>query len=143
MNYVAGFLFNDSKTHVALIKKERPEWQRGLLNGVGGKVEPTDDSPLVSIQREFFEEVGVMYQYWRYFMILQGTGWKVFFFKAFNSAALNKVRPCTDEKPEIIKVSELHKFPVIPNLHWIIPMALEKDGISNIYYEILEKQINV
>ena len=35
-HYSVGFLFNDTKTKVCLIKKNRPTWQEGFLNGVGG-----------------------------------------------------------------------------------------------------------
>ncbi len=37
---VAGFLFDESRERVVLIKKQKPEWQSGRLNGVGGKIEP-------------------------------------------------------------------------------------------------------
>src|SRR5690349_13991679 len=37
--YALGFLF-DGTGRVVLIRKRRPAWQAGLLNGVGGKVEP-------------------------------------------------------------------------------------------------------
>lgn len=39
--YVAGFLFGPMPRHnyVALIRKNKPDWQKGKLNGIGGKVE--------------------------------------------------------------------------------------------------------
>lgn len=33
--YVVGFAFDLTLTMVALIRKNRPEWQMGLLNGIG------------------------------------------------------------------------------------------------------------
>ena len=36
--YVLGFLFRDNCTSVVLIRKDKPRWQAGLLNGVGGKI---------------------------------------------------------------------------------------------------------
>jgi len=39
--YVCGFLFDMAFKHVALINKVRPDWQKGKLNGIGGKVEPS------------------------------------------------------------------------------------------------------
>ncbi len=55
--YVIGFAFhNDS---VLLIEKLKPDWQRGRLNGVGGKIEP-NELPLDAMQREFFEECGII-----------------------------------------------------------------------------------
>lgn len=53
--YVLGFLF--SNFDVALIKKTHPEYQKGKLNGIGGKIEPRE-TPLEAMEREFFEETG-------------------------------------------------------------------------------------
>jgi 8-oxo-dGTP diphosphatase len=44
IKYVVGFLFNEGKTKVVLIKKNRPDWQKGYFNGVGGKIEG-DETP--------------------------------------------------------------------------------------------------
>jgi 8-oxo-dGTP diphosphatase len=38
--YACGFLFSLDRTRVLLIRKRRPAWQAGRLNGVGGKIEP-------------------------------------------------------------------------------------------------------
>ena len=64
--YVLGFAFTPDN-RVALIKKLKPAWQSGLLNGIGGKrdmvkgeriyeLEPAD----LAMPREFFEETGVV-----------------------------------------------------------------------------------
>src|SRR5690606_7863558 len=54
--------------HVCLIRKQKPDWQKGLLNGVGGKIEDSDGSTAITrwdviqqraMAREFFEETGV------------------------------------------------------------------------------------
>lgn len=55
--YVLGFMFNEAKTHVLLVKKNRPAWQAGLLNGIGSKIEP-GEQPLEAMEREFQEETG-------------------------------------------------------------------------------------
>lgn len=49
--YVLGFLFNENLTKVVLVRKKRPEWQCGLLNGVGGKIED-GEPPLDAMVRE-------------------------------------------------------------------------------------------
>src|ERR1700732_2872515 len=49
---VCGFLFNGSS--VLLVEKQKPDWQRGLLNGVGGKVED-GELPDAAMRRELFE----------------------------------------------------------------------------------------
>ncbi len=58
MNYVAGFLFEPYMERVVLIQKEKPTWQKGRLNGVGGKME-LGETPLQAMQREFREETGL------------------------------------------------------------------------------------
>src|SRR5687767_2261708 len=54
---------------VLLVRKARPEWQAGLLNGIGGKIQhlpirPQDtelrwESSLEAMRREFTEETGL------------------------------------------------------------------------------------
>ena len=55
--YVLAFAF-DLTGQVALIKKNRPDWQRGRLNGIGGKIED-GELPSMAMAREFEEETGV------------------------------------------------------------------------------------
>jgi 8-oxo-dGTP pyrophosphatase MutT (NUDIX family) len=55
--YVCGFAF-DTERRVYLILKNKPHWQAGLLNGIGGKIEPGETS-LRAMAREFKEEAGV------------------------------------------------------------------------------------
>ena len=63
--WVVGFLMDSDAEQVILIRKNRPEWQAGKLNGVGGKVEPGE---LIggAMYREFREETGVIVQDIRY-----------------------------------------------------------------------------
>jgi len=57
--YVLGFMFNEEITEVALIRKNRPVWQAGHLNGIGGHVEP-GEAPDIAMAREFLEETGAI-----------------------------------------------------------------------------------
>lgn len=52
-------MFSLDKTKVVLIQKNRPEWQKGKLNGVGGKKEKTDFNLFSTMIRKFKEETGV------------------------------------------------------------------------------------
>lgn len=56
---VCGFMF-DKRTQelVALIRKKRPDWQAGKVNGVGGKIERGEKAHAAMV-REFQEETGV------------------------------------------------------------------------------------
>jgi 8-oxo-dGTP diphosphatase len=102
--YVLGFLFNDEKTKICLIQKNRPDWQRGKLNGVGGKIGDMRKSELPddAMIREFREETGVSTQHhdWKLFTILDANdlSWKCYCFYCFNSEYLNSVKTMTDEQ---------------------------------------------
>lgn len=58
--YVLGFAFLGNR--VLLIRKTKPAWQAGKLNGVGGKVEPFDADLEAAMIREFREETGITTQ---------------------------------------------------------------------------------
>ena len=64
-SYVLGFAF-DERGRVALIEKQKPEWQKGRYNGIGGKIEanekcvPGASIGQVAMAREFEEETGVL-----------------------------------------------------------------------------------
>lgn len=55
--YVVAFIF-DHAGGVWMIEKQKPEWQKGFFNGIGGKVEP-GETPKEAIYREVKEEAGV------------------------------------------------------------------------------------
>ena len=58
--YVLVFPYNGTPecNDVMLIRKAKPEWQKGRLNLVGGKVEP-GESFFAAAEREFREETGL------------------------------------------------------------------------------------
>lgn len=57
VEYVLGFMFNLAESKVLLVWKNRPAWQAGKLNGVGGKIEE-GETPIQAMNREFAEETG-------------------------------------------------------------------------------------
>jgi 8-oxo-dGTP diphosphatase len=69
--FVVGFLFSRCEQRVVLIEKNRPEWQAGLLNGPGGKIEP-GETTLEAIRREFREEAGLDIPGWEHFCERRG-----------------------------------------------------------------------
>ena len=56
--YVLGFIF-DKENNVVLIEKQKPESQKGLLNGIGGKVESKDPFISHAMYRECKEETAL------------------------------------------------------------------------------------
>ena len=123
---VVGFFFDNELNKVVLIKKNRPVWQKGKINGVGGHVED-GEKPVEAMVREFKEEAGLRMPdfAWTEFLILtDDKEWCVHFFRTFGSAHLT--RSMTDEKLTRPDINELPEN-VIYNLNWIIPMALDKE----------------
>jgi 8-oxo-dGTP diphosphatase len=134
--YVCGFLFSPDRARVLLIRKRRPAWQAGKLNGVGGKIEPRETAP-EAMRREFHEETGLHVSDWQHVVTLRGPddfgsgrGWAGHFFRAFGDAA--SARSMTDE---LLEVHEARSLPldVIPNLRWIIPLLLDDEAVAGMY----------
>ena len=121
MNYVAGFMFSEDRSAVALIKKNKPEWQKGLYNGIGGKIEKRE-APLSAMIREFKEETGVDHNDWISLCMLEGDDWTVYFYYTF-SDKVYKVRSMEEEKVGIVSPMALPDC--IFNLRWLIPLALD------------------
>lgn len=118
--YVAGFMFEANK--VALVKKNRPKWQAGRLNGIGGHLEP-NETIYEAMAREFVEETGYKTEAgdWINFNTLFGPDFKVHFFYTWGS--LSYLKSTTDEEIVSILVDEITVNNAIPNLTWLIPMA--------------------
>lgn len=134
--YVVGFLFSEDCSHVALIRKNRPTWQAGKLNGIGGKIEEFDNSPLDAMRREFKEETGVDVPIWNSFCTLEGDESVIYCFKSFGD--VYQVKTMEDE---VVGIWDVEKFfaygyeSAVPNLRWLIPMALEQGMIGSVYHK--------
>jgi 8-oxo-dGTP diphosphatase len=131
---VAGFMFSPDRKRVVLIEKTKPEWQRGLLNGVGGKIEG-GELPYQAQVREFREEGGYTIEDpkndWKCFYVLTGDFGEVHFFKGFGD--VDKVQTMEDEKIVIINVTELWSYKTVYNLKWLIPLALDDSMAIPLY----------
>lgn len=131
--WVVGFLFSGNLRRVVLIEKKRPEWQKGLLNGVGGKIE-LGETPRDAMRREFREETGVDIEEWREFCELRFKLGTVYFFAAVYNADIKSV---TDEKVDWYHTWEIPNLPTIPNSRWLVPMAIDKDAV----YAVVEEPL--
>lgn len=124
MEWTVGFLFDRLANRVLLIKKNRPEWQAGKLNGVGGKVEP-GETPAQAMRREFREEAGLDIANWDHFMTLTFEAGDVHFYRAFVWPELfNQATAQTDEQLVTAFIDPFQQSRAIPNLRWIIPLAV-------------------
>lgn len=125
--YTVGFAFSLDKQYVALVRKLRPHWQAGCLNGIGGHCK--DDEALGATQeREFREETGVTIPAanWKAFATLNGVDYTVRVFVAFTDDIF-KVETITDEEIVIARVDECSPdyCRMIDNLPYLIPLALD------------------
>lgn len=129
--YCAGFLL-DGQGRVVLVRKNRPRWQAGRLNAVGGHVED-GETPVEAQRREFREETGVDVPEpdWHHFATVSwgavsqdSEPGEVQFFRCFRPALeLYDCRTVEDEQVGVYFTSDLHKMNVMPNLKWLVPLA--------------------
>jgi 8-oxo-dGTP diphosphatase len=127
LNYVVGFAFSADRSKVVLIHKNRPAWQAGKLNGVGGKIDPGEVA-IDAMCREFYEECGVQTapEDWHYYTKVQGRDGDVFFYRMFDDKALN-AKTCLDEEVLIVdtKLDDI-RTRSLSNLAWLIGIALDE-----------------
>jgi len=135
ISYVVGFCFSEDLSTVVLIHKQRPAWQNGLLNGVGGKIE-AGESPIAAMVREFKEETGVDTNQndWECVSTIESDDWWMFVFFCKSDEYVQAAR--TTEEEEIVKipVNRIQHFPTITNLRWLIPMMLDENVRRNVQH---------
>jgi len=127
--YVLCFMFNYDFSKVAMIRKRKPEWQAGLLNGIGGKVE-SGESPRDAMIREFEEETGYEIDNMglKSFCLMEGEDFKVFTFTC--RGHLELLRTMEAEPIVIVDVANLPKEQTVENIMWLVHMAIDtlQDG---------------
>lgn len=136
--WVVGFLLDTDATQVVLIRKNRPDWQAGKLNGVGGKVEP-GEGLRDAMAREFLEETGRTVEDWHHFLDLTWEQGVVHFLRSFASwSMLDECATVTDEEIEVHTFDALlapgNPLRATPNLLWLIPLAAHRHDT----YEVIK-----
>ena len=122
--YVVGFMLDPTLSKVVLIRKQKPEWQQGLLNGVGGKVGDNipGETAEQAIHREFKEEAGVDGLAWQKFMHLETPRSDITFFRAIGN--VYRAQTQTEEDIGVFDIHEvMDRCDTIPNIRWCIQMA--------------------
>jgi 8-oxo-dGTP pyrophosphatase MutT (NUDIX family) len=133
--FVVGFLFtkNVDWTMVHLIRKNRPKWQAGRYNGIGGHVED-NETIAEAMKREFLEETGLLVpaERWRLFAQIKHQRNLICFFThtrdfthltAIESGKVEMPRSLTDESVEGFYAESVPYQKCIGNLSWLIPLA--------------------
>lgn len=108
---------------VMLIRKQRPDWQKGKLNLVGGKVESTDLDFESAAKREFREETGLDILNLEKYGAIQGEWGRVHVFAGYIKGddlpiSLNDESVYWYERNLVLSCPSL-----IPNLKVIIPLC--------------------
>ena len=130
--FVVGFAFNEKATGILLVKKLRPKWQRGLLNGIGGKIEK-DESPLDAMRRECKEETGLSLN-WIHRGIMKDRNndnhkFECHMFYAYSQDIFD-FKQIEDEPLGVYDPLCIHHTQVITNLNFLIPFGMYNDGSS-------------
>ena len=107
MAYVIGFVFSKSLDRVVMIKKNRPDFLAGKLNGVGGKVD-ANELPTHAMRRECREETGLDIIRWIKFSTIEieSNGVIVHCFFAVSNR-IDSAETRTDEPVSIHEISSL------------------------------------
>jgi 8-oxo-dGTP diphosphatase len=133
--YVLALPFNLRGSHLLLQRKIRPDWQEGLLNGIGGHVEDGETPPEALI-REVQEEVGALTSAgtWDPFLDLCGEGFVVTVARGrFPDRVLTAMRdfskateePCKIVAVEATRTDPAVKADLVDNLLWMVLLALD------------------
>lgn len=124
---VLGFVFNSDLTKVLLVNRQnaKQEWQNGLDNGLGGKLEDRETIEQ-AIRREFKEESGFDIENWVKFGSMGGAGWNVTLFTATQNLIPVDFSEMTREG--LVRWCDCTYLPetIIKNLMMLIPSAKYK-----------------
>jgi len=149
--YVAGFMFDMRNKLVALVQKDRPNWQKGLFNAIGGHVEE-NEAPLDAMVREFKEETGLVTarEAWRHYAKLTGSndgGWEVDWFWALSlEKTLREARAPGVEPIYVLATTAVsgRYIPTVANLPWLLEMALVSiSGVDRCGFHLITEHIQV
>ena len=130
--YVLGFMFSKNLEQVALIHKLNPKWQRGKLNGIGGKIEK-DETSITAMIREFTEETGYGTNplQWQYYAELKGEnedGGSCFHVDVFTTTGdLSLLKSMEKELVQIINIEDVRLIQkaMIENLPFLLALAID------------------
>lgn len=86
------------------------------------------------MRREFCEETGADVDGWRQFCELRFKSGTIYFFMAVNNA---DIKTMEDERVDWYHTWEIPNLPTLPNLRWLVPMAIDKDSVQAVVEEPL------
>ena len=138
MKYVLGFIFCLEKRQVLLIRKNKPAFQKGFHNGIGGKVEAEEYSRQAMV-RECREECGLSTKEIEWILFCEmdceqstdniSSWWHIdCFFCNVSHERFRNLISTTDEVITIWSLMHIHTMnkTLLGNTAWLIAMALDK-----------------
>ncbi len=134
--YVVGFVFNKDLSSVLLMHKNRPAWQNGLINGLGGKVEENEDS-FTTVSREIKEESGleIPSDKWIKSGKIYSETFTMDVFGTIYDGSKDDAKTLEDEPIEWFDLNNLPSN-LIENVPWLIQITLDK--IKNNNFDLFE-----
>lgn len=123
---VLGFAFDNLLTEVVLIEKQKPDFMKGKLNGIGGKLK-VNEPIREGMCREFKEETGIETQPedWTIVgtMAFEG-GIEVYILRTYQRRKWNpKQQDGETEVPEVVDLDTLRDRKLMPNLILLIELC--------------------
>jgi len=124
--FVLAFIFDQTFEHVLLMHKNRPAWQDGLVNGLGGKVE-AGETAVQSVSREVEEESGlkIKEEDWTFAGFVYSDSFNLDVFGCVYKGNPSDAQTLEDEPIEWFSVNNLPNN-TINNLPWLMNITLDK-----------------
>jgi len=136
--YVVCFIFTTCLENVWLISKIKPEWQKGSLNGIGGKVE-YNETYKQAAEREIKEEAGVDISNLIDIGYMEGINndnnkFKVEVFTAIYDKPLNTME---DEVIFKYPLNDIKKFKLVENVPLLIETCIYRLNSNSNFKNII------
>ncbi len=130
--YVVGFAFSEDRNSVLLIKKLRPKWMKGYLNGIGGKIE---DGEMIfdTMNRECMEETGLSLQ-WKHRGFMSGINdvskqFECDIFYAYDNKIFD-FEQRENEQLNTYNIKSINYEKTVNNLNFLIPFGIYDNHIK-------------
>jgi len=124
-HYTVGVYFSDDFKKVALILKNRPDWQKGLWNFPGGHVE-LEETPNQCVVREFAEECKINTENTDWLEIGKIKNNENYEVSVFTTVQQENHGILTQNEDQPVSWHYIDSLPnnIITNLPWLIEFAL-------------------
>lgn len=124
MEYVVGFAFDSTQSNLMMIRKNRPDWMAGRLNGIGGKIE-AGETPIQAMVRECQEEADITIENWELFHTISfENGDKLYAFVTQNNQIENAITK-TDELVMIVPTEIIPQLDLVNGTMELIQTAIK------------------